>query len=300
MTDTSTTDITINVEGLWLLQALLGIEQLAPELMGRPYGAPRNNNWVTEHPGLAVLVDEGISDEGGVVRADIVDRMAILAAADVEVVIMVGGGPMAVTVAMDLEDPSTWQAIPEEQLRIILARRGSRWASAVRTGTQITIDDCAAVDQTRLEQLVVEALDSVHQVPPASISAINVPLDDMLGAASAHRDAGTPAAKAAALRAVGLRGAALAEIGVALEDPIAEAVMFARAYVDAEIMWSDSVLNLRDTPSGRVALYRLNPPPGGQQEWMTIAPATPAQINHAVTTVIDSVRVRKWTDHERM
>jgi EspG family len=300
MTDTSTTDITINVEGLWLLQALLGIEQLAPELMGRPYGAPRNNNWVTEHPGLAVLVDEGISDEGGVVRADIVDRMAILAAADVEVVIMVGAGPMAVTVAMDLEDPSTWQAIPEEQLRIILARRGSRWASAVRTGTQITIDDCAAVDQNRLEQLVVEALDSVHQVPPASISAINVPLDDMLGAASAHRDAGTPAAKAAALRAVGLRGAALAEIGVALEDPIAEAVMFARAYVDAEIMWSDSVLNLRDTPSGRVALYRLNPPPGGQQEWMTIAPATPAQINHAVTTVIDSVRVRKWTNHERV
>jgi EspG family len=300
MPDTSTTDITVNVEGLWLLQALLGIEQLAPELMGRPYGAPRNNSWVTEHPGLAVLVDEGIADEGGVVRADIAERMTVLAAPDVELVIMIGAGPMAVTVAMDLEDPSTWQAIPEEQLRIIMARRGSRWASAVRTGTQITIDDCAPVDQTRLEQLVVEAFDSVHQVPPASISAVNVPLDDMLAAANAHRDAGTPATKAAALCAVGLRGAALAEIGVALEDPVAEAALFARAYADTEVMWSDSVLNLRDTPSGRVALYRLNPPPGGQQEWMTIAPATPAQISHAVTTVIDSVGVRKWASHERM
>ena len=68
---TSTTDITVNLEGLWLLQALLGIAQLAPELMGRPYGAPHNNNWVTEHPGLAVLVEQGICDEGGVVRADI-------------------------------------------------------------------------------------------------------------------------------------------------------------------------------------------------------------------------------------
>ena len=51
----------------------------------------------------------------------------------------------------------------------------------------------------------------------------------------------------------------------------------------------ETVLNLRDTASGRVALYRLNPPPGSQQEWMAIAPATPAQLHHALTTVFDSV-----------
>ena len=38
------------------------------------------------------------------------------------------------------------------------------------------------------------------------------------------------------------------------------------------------MLNLRDTASGRVALFRLNPPPGSQQQWMAIAPATPAQL----------------------
>lgn len=300
MTQQSRTDITVNLEGLWLVQALLGISQLAPELMGRPFGQPKNTAGLTEHPGLAVLVQQGIADGGAVVRADIVERMAVLAAADVELVIMVCAGPLAVTTPMLLDDPSTWQAIPDGQLRIVLARRGTRWASAVRTGNQITIDDCAPVDHPRLEQLTVEALDSVHQVPAASIKAVNVPLDDMLGAVSAHRDADSAAAKAAALRAVGLRGAVLAELGTALEEPVAEALLYARAYADIDVLWSESVLNLRDTPSGRVALYRLNPPPGGQQQWMTIAPATPAHINHAVATVIDSVRVRKWSNHARM
>ena len=35
-------------------------------------------------------------------------------------------------------------------------------------------------------------------------------------------------------------------------------------------------------------------------DWMTIAPATPAQIHHAVTTVLSSVPVRSWDRHERM
>ena len=99
---------------------------------------------------------------------------------------------------------------------------------------------------------------------------------------------------------MGLRGAVLAELGAALEEPVAEAVLYARAYIDADTAWSQSVLNLRDTASGRVALYRLSPPRGSQQEWMAIAPATPAQIHHALTTVLGSVAVRSWDSHERM
>ena len=105
-----------------------------------------------------------------------------------------------------------------------------------------------------------------------------------------HAQAGTAAGKRAALRAVGLRGAVLAELGAALEEPVAEAVLYARAYVDADTMWSESVLDLRDTASGRVALYRLSPPQGSHQEWMAIAPATPAQLHHAVTTVLRQCR----------
>jgi hypothetical protein len=294
------TDITVNLDGLWFLQALLGIPRLASELRARPYGQARSNDWLTEYPGLSVLVSQGICDEAGVVRSDIAERMAVLAAPDVEVVLLVSNGPLNWSTLVVLGDPATWRAIPDDQLRIVLARRDGRWASAVRTGEHITIDDCQPADQERLERLVCDALDTVHSVEPARISAVNIPLDSMLGAIAEHAQAGSLAAKQAALRAAGLRGAALTELAAALDQPQAEAVMYARAYVDAETIFSASVLNLRDTASGRVALYRLSPPHGSAQEWMAIAPATPAQVGHAVSTVLASVAVRSWDAHERM
>ena len=297
---TATSDITVNLEGLWLLQAMLGICQLAPELRGRPYGQPQSTEWLTAHPGLAVLVDQGIADEGAVVRSDIAARMKVLATPDVEVILLVSRGPMNVVSPVVMDEPSTWRAIADEQLRVVLARRDGRWASAVRAGSYITIDDCPGTDQEWVQRLVGEALDSVHRVEPARISAVNVPLDEMRTAIAAHAKADSAAAKLAALRALGLRGRALAELGAALDDPQAEALVYARAYVDIDTVWSQTVLNLRDTASGRVALYRLNPPPGSQQEWLAIAPATPAQLHHALTTVFDSVGVRAWASHERM
>ena len=297
---TATSDITVNLEGLWLLQAMLGISQLAPELRGRPYGQPQSTEWLTAHPGLAVLVDQGIADEGAVVRSDIAARMKVLATPDVEVIVLVSRGPMNVVTPVVMDEPSTWRAIADEQLRVVLARRDGRWASAVRAGSYITIDDCPGTDQEWVQRLVGEALDSVHRVEPARISAVNVPLDEMRTAIAAHAKADSAAAKLAALRALGLRGGALAELGAALEDPQAEALVYARAHVDIDTVWSQTVLNLRDTASGRVALYRLNPPPGSQQEWLAIAPATPAQLHHALTTVFDSVGVRAWASHERM
>lgn len=297
---TPTSDITVSLEGLWLLQAMLGIPQLAPELRGRPYGQPRNTDWLTAHPGLAVLVDQGIADEDAMVRADIAARMKVLAAPDVEVILLVCRGAMNVVTPVVMDDPTTWRAIPDEQLRVVLARRDGRWASAVRAGSYVTIDDCPGTDQEWVQRLVFEALDSVHWVEPARISAVNVPLDDMRTAITLHAKAGSAAAKMAALRALGLRGGALAELGAALEDPQAEALVYARAHVDADTVWSETVLNLRDTASGRVALYRLNPPAGSQQEWLAIAPAGPAQLHHALTTVFDSVGVRAWDSHERM
>lgn len=296
----SPTDITVNVDGLWFLQALLGIERLAPELRAHPFGQPRSLDGLSTHPGLGVLVEQGICDEAAVVRGDIAARMKVLADPDVEVVALISRGPMNWAPTVVLEDPSTWRAIPEEQLRIVLARGDGRWASAVRAGGHITIDDCAAVDEDMLARMVTEALDSVHQVAPARISAVNVPLDEMVAAVAAHGQAPTSARKQAALRAVGLRGAALAELEQALAEPVAEALVYARAYVDAGTAHSESVLNLRDTTAGRVALYRLTPAQGSRQEWMAIASAGPAQIRHGVSTVLASVAIRSWATHERM
>ncbi|MBY0440812.1 MAG: ESX secretion-associated protein EspG [Mycobacteriaceae bacterium] len=298
--DVCAADITVNLDGLWLLQALSGITRLAPELRGRPYGQPRSGQWLTQHPGLKVLVEQGVCDEGGVVRADLAARLAVLAAPDVEVILLVSSGPMRWSTPVALDEPATWRAIPAGQLRIVLARREGRWASAVRAGQHITIDDCEGDDPQWLAQLVCDGLDSIHPVAPAQISTVNVALDDMHAAAAHCCGAGDIASRHAALRAVGFGGAVLAELGPALDEPVAEAVLYARAHVDAATTWSESVLDVRDTASGRVVLYRLNPPHGSQQQWMAVGPATPAQLQHAVTTVLASVAVRSWNAHERM
>ncbi|KAA1242960.1 ESX secretion-associated protein EspG [Mycobacterium simiae] len=294
------TDITVNLDGLWLLQALLGITRLAPELRGRPYGQPRSPQWATRHPGLKVLVDQGICDHTGAVRADVADRLTVLGAPDVEVILLIGGGPLTWSAPMLADQPATWRAIPEQQLRVVLARRGGRWASAVRAGGAITLDDCAPADPQTLARLAGDALDSLHPVPPGRFPALTVPLEDMCAAVAAHARAGSAAAKQAALQTAGLRGTALSELGAALDEPRAEAVLYARAHVDAGTAVSESVLNLRDSASGRVALYRLCPPRGSRQDWMTLAPATPAQLCHGVTTVLGSVAVASWDTHERM
>ena len=149
------TDITVNLEGLWLVQALLGITQLAPELMGRPFGHPENTAWLTEHRGLAVLVEQGIcATAGAVVRADIVERMAVLAAPDVELVMH---GQRRAAGCHDRRCFSrtlpTWLGNTRRSTANRVGAPWSRWASAVRTGNHITIDDCAAVDYPRLERV---------------------------------------------------------------------------------------------------------------------------------------------------
>ena len=81
--------LSVNVDALWLVQALLGVERLAPELRTRPYGAARNDEWVGEHPGLQSLREAGVVDANGEVIPDLASRLAILNAPDVEVVILV-------------------------------------------------------------------------------------------------------------------------------------------------------------------------------------------------------------------
>ena len=87
------TDITVNVDGFWMLQALLDIRHVAPELRCRPFVSTDNNEWLNEHPGMAVMREQGIV-VGDEVQEQVAARMRVLAAPDIEVVALLSRGKL--------------------------------------------------------------------------------------------------------------------------------------------------------------------------------------------------------------
>lgn len=120
------TDITVNVDGFWMLQALLDIRHVAPELRCRPYVSTDSNDRLNDHPGMAVMREQGIV-EGDQVNEQVAARMRVLAAPDLEVIALLSRGKLAYGVIDDQNQPPGSRDIPDNEFRVVLARRGQHW-----------------------------------------------------------------------------------------------------------------------------------------------------------------------------
>jgi hypothetical protein len=295
----SRTDITVNVEGFWMLQALLDIRHVAPELRCRPYVSTDSTDWLNEHPGMAVMRKEGVVVDDQV-NEHVAARMRVLAAPDVEVIALLSRGKLLYGVTEDEEQPPGSRDIPDNEFRVVLARRGQHWVSAVRVGSDITIDDVAITDTASIAALVFDGLESIHHADAAAINAVNVPLDEMLEVTKTWKDAGFNVFSAGDLRRLGLSAATVAALGQALSDPAAEAAVYARQYRDDAKAPSASVLSLKDGSAGRIALYQQPRTAGSSEAWLAICPATPQLVQVAVKTVLDTLPYGDWKTHRRI
>lgn len=292
-------DVTVNLAGLWLLQAIMGIPTLAPDLVALPYGAARTDDWIGTHPGMAALREQGLVGRDGRVVDGLARRLDILAAPDVDVAIHAGSGPLAPSMP-DLADPSTWRSIPEGQLRVVLARRDGQWVSAVRGGDEITIDDMQGGGTSWLTARLLGLIDALHPCEPSRINAVNVPLDEIMTVAAdrAQTDEQSPV-RNSGLRKLGVRSADIAELAEVLDSPVAEAVMYARAYRETSVLYSTLTVNVRDTAAGRVVLYQMGRMRGSTQDWQAIAPGRAKVVEQGITAMLDSVGVRSWETYKR-
>lgn len=292
-------DVTVNLAGLWLLQAIMGIPTLAPDLVALPYGAARSDDWIETHPGMAALREQGLVTGDGRVVDGLARRLDILAAPDIDVAIHAGLGPLAAAMP-DLGDPSTWRSIPEGQLRVVLARRDGQWVSAVRFGDEITLDDVPGGGSSWLTARLLGVVDGLHPCEPSRINAVNVPLDEIMTVAAdrAQADEQSPA-RNSGLRALGVRPGDVAELAEVLDSPAAEAVMYARAHRDTDVLYSTSTVNVRDTAGGRVVLYQMGRMRGSTQDWQAIAPGRPNAVEQGITAMLDSMGVRSWETYTR-
>jgi hypothetical protein len=297
------TDITVNVEGFWMLQALLDIRHVAPELRCRPFVSTDSMDWLNEHPGMATMREHGIVVDETVNEA-VAARMRVLAAPDLEVVALLSRGKLLYGVKGEEEgteeEPVGSRDIPDNEFRVLLARRGQHWVSAVRVGNEITVDDVAVADTASIASLVFDGLESIHHADAAAINAVNVPLEEMLKVTQAWHSSGFNVFSGGDLRRLGISAATVAALGQALSDPAAEAAVYARQYRDDARAPSASVLSLKDGSSGRIAMYQQARTAGSGEAWLAICPATPQLVQVGVKTVLETLPYGEWKTHRRV
>jgi hypothetical protein len=305
MDQTTRTDITVNVEGFWMLQALLDIRHVAPELRCRPFVSTDSMDWLNEHPGMAVMREQGIVT-GETVNESVAARMRVLAAPDLEVIALLSRGKLLYGVKEKEkeegagDEPVGSREIPDNEFRVLLARRDQHWVSAVRVGDEITVDDVSIADTTSIASLVFDALESIHHADPAAINAVNVPLEEMLEITKAWQSSGFNVFSGGDLRRLGISAATVAALGQALSDPSAEAAVYARQYRDDAKAPSASVLSLKDGSGGRIAMYQQARTAGSNEAWLAICPATPQLVQVGVKTVLETLPYGEWKTHSRV
>jgi hypothetical protein len=259
-------------------------------------------DWLNQHPGMAVMREQGIVT-GDAVEESIAARMRVLAAPDLEIVALLSRGKLLYGVK-DKEEGEEEQVgsrdIPDNEFRVLLARRGSHWVSAVRVGDEITVDDVSVADTASIAALVFDALESIHHADPAAINAVNVPLEEMLEITKAWQSSGFNVFSGGDLRRLGISAATVAALGQALSDPAAEAAVYARQYRDDAKAPSASVLSLKDGSGGRIAMYQQARTAGSNEAWLAICPATPQLVQVGVKTVLETLPYGEWKTHSRV
>jgi hypothetical protein len=299
MSPNTRTDITVNAEGFWLLQALLDIRHVAPELRCRPFVSTGAESLLSEHPGVTVMSEQGIVVDGQV-HDQVARRMRTLAAPDIEVLALLSRGKSRNGASGEDTDITHRHPLSDNELRVVLARRDDQWVSAVRAGAEITVDDVSVNGASSIAALVLEALEAIEPSGPAPITSVNVPVDEAIDAASSWQESGFDVFAGSRLRRMGLSAATVAALSQALSGPRAEAVVYARQYRDDVRAPSVSVLSIKDGPSGRIAMYQQPRTPGSGQDWMAICPATPQLVRIGVKTVLDSLPYGSWERHRRV
>jgi len=294
---------TVDVEALWVLQAMLDIPTLPPELRSLPYGAARTKDWLSVDPRIDTLQRNGLVGPNRTVVEAVADRLQALAVPDVEIVILLSHGEIHWPGPIDVDDPETWKlTAPQEQLSVVLARREGHWVSGVRGGEHITLDDVdGAAGLAWIADIVISLFDAFVPGEPSRLVAMNLPFDDLRAAARERTRIGEAnPGHDLPLRALGVPPAAVAELAELIDSPAAEAVVYARVHTDTRVSSSSCTLDVRATPAGRVVLYRMPPRLGASQDWMTITPATAIQVTQGLQAVLNSLNVSDWTRHRRM
>jgi hypothetical protein len=279
--------LTTTPNGVWVLQALLGVETLPVALRLRPFIPSLYDESVivdttagpvpvAQTAEYASLVAAGVIDTAGAVDDIVRDWMTVLSRAERQVVL-----------AIRRPDPATvGDGSPTVQERVLAVCRHRRWlAMAARDGDEVVIDAVGESEQPdqQAELICNVMLPAFGDADPADIEGVNVPAELMYSTLNN-----------AAPHGHDVLASTLARLGLA--PPLTE-VLTAAARFDESAMAVVSVidtgvttqvhprvLTVADTAYGRVSITTSASADG--KEWMTIWPATVAGLRDELATLL--------------
>lgn len=266
-------------EGVWLLQALCGVEMLPSPLLLRPYvtasGVPGS------HPGIPVLRQAGtLLDDDLTVHPSVARWIETLGAPDIALCVDVRRGT--------------------EFMRLVVARRDTMHVAISRSGDKdadnVTIEDVGTVPSLRVlyERILELCQRSREPIDAARFDPITVPSGDFVaGLGQVARGDHTPAV---AFRGLGLTAQQRRIVLLAADAPQMEA-SFALLVHDARgdhvALASAAVI---DTDEGRIV---IGPVRGQDGTWWTqLVPGTVDAGAGALRSLVATMGTT-WANHSR-
>lgn len=263
--------LTTTCEGLWLLQALCGVETLPSVLVLRPFVADADPP--AGHPGIATLEESG-AIVAGAVHPQIRVWLETLGAPDVVLACMVSRG--------------------DAHLRVAVARRDAMTVAASRHGDDIMVENVGAVPSMR--SLLARLLPLCGpDTEPAEFKPIMVPTADLMdGLAQVVRGDHTPAV---VLGRLGLDPDQRRIVTAAADHPDMQLSIAVVRHDEHGDHVGIAAVTVSDTDAGRIVSGPVRSDSGAW--WTMITPGTLDAGAHALETLLQTVGITSWNDHSR-
>jgi len=280
--------LTTTVAGVWVLQALLGVETLPAALRCKSFLPSAHESLIidttTRRQPLSQtaeylsLVSAGVIDANGRVDDAVRDWMTVLGRPDRQVLLTLRRPGETVTV--------DGQSTPTVHERVLVVCRHRRWmAMAARDGEAMVIDAVGESDDApeQVEMVCHALLGAFGDAAPADINGVNIAADLI---ASALEQA-APRGRDAVLTALSRLGLAPAQAEVlAAATRLDESAMAVVSVIDHGVRQHvhPRVLTVADTAYGRIRIATTTAADGAK--WLSIFPAGGEELREDLTELL--------------
>lgn len=277
--------LTTSLDGLWVLQAAAGVEQLCPELGLRPL-LPRldTKELAMQHPIAEELISIGAMDADGSVNAMIREWMTVIARRDVALMVLIGspGGE------------------PGFGSRISLCRFAQWWVTLERYGDQVRLSPAGmAHDESGAGDLVVGQIEKLCGVAEAAaLRPVTLPTDELL--ASVRDRASLRQFLTGQRLDVDQRKLLMAAADTEQSSQANIVAIQAGAGPDhqARLAFGECAVTIADTPSGRLCIENVY---SGGHRYQSVAPGTRKTIGEAIVKLIRRLPAGEdWYSYRRV